>query len=517
MKKRVFIKNAAVLTCSSLVLRFAGIVFKIWLASRIGAAGMGLYQLVFSVFMLAGSFTQSGIPTAVTRLVANETALGSRAGIKRIMRAAFFISTALGAVTGIILYFFASPIARLITGDSGAVLSLKIIASCFVFMGASSVIRGYFIARRKASPGAFAQLFEQAVRITVAAALLKVFIGKGPPVCCAAVFAGDAAAETFCAAFLYFRYRKDSSDLPEGKNSYEKNPAARIVSVSLPLAGGRYLNSLLRTAESLLVPHALAVFSAGGALAVFGMIKGMALPILFFPSVLLGAVSVLMIPEMSEARERKMNGLVRSCAESILAAGAVGGFLFSALFAAGGYRLGALLYKSREVGFLLTALAPIVPLMYIDSLCDGLLKGLDQQKFTFRVSVCDSGLRLLLIYPCLTRFGINGFIGIMYFSNLFTALLNSRRLIKISGAVLDAQRNVLSPALCAFGTTLLTKVFLDFFALSDLVYIILLAGISIPLYYALVYRLGCMQSITAGRIRPLKKYAAKRATVSLIK
>ena len=105
----------------------------------------------------------------------------------------------------------------------------------------------------------------------------------------------------------------------------------------------------------------------------------------------------------------------------------------------------------------------------------------------------------------------------MYFSNLFTALLNSRRLIKISGAVLDAQRNVLSPALCAFGTTLLTKVFLDFFALSDLVYIILLAGISIPLYYALVYRLGCMQSITAGRIRPLKKYAAKRATVSLIK
>ena len=42
MKKTVFIKNAAILTASSLLLRFAGIIFKVWLASFIGSEGIGL-------------------------------------------------------------------------------------------------------------------------------------------------------------------------------------------------------------------------------------------------------------------------------------------------------------------------------------------------------------------------------------------------------------------------------------------------------------------------------------------
>jgi len=80
MKKTLFIKNAAILTVSSLILRFAGIVFKVWLASAVGAEGMGLYQLVLSVYVLASTFATSGICTAVTRLVADELAVGSREG-----------------------------------------------------------------------------------------------------------------------------------------------------------------------------------------------------------------------------------------------------------------------------------------------------------------------------------------------------------------------------------------------------------------------------------------------------
>ena len=517
MKKRVFIKNAAVLTASSMILRFAGIVFKVWLASQIGANGLGLYQLIFSVFMLAAAFTQSGIPTAVTRLIAGETALGGKAGVKRVMNAAFALALFLGIVTGAVLFAFAKPLAHLVAGDGGAVLSIRIIAFSFVFMGAASVMRGYFLARRKAAPGAFSQLLEQIVRIGLAALLLKIYAGRGVAAGCAAVFAGDACAEVFCCIYLYLRYRFDSRRLPEGGAPHEKRPAAKIIGISLPLTGGRYLNSLLRTAENMLAPRALAVYSAKGALAVFGMIKGMALPILFFPSVILNAVSALLIPEMSEARERRQAGLVRCAAQDVLSAAAVGGFLFSALFAAGGYRVGELLYKSRDVGFLLTALAPIVPLMYIDSLCDGLLKGLDQQKFTFRVAVADSGIRLAVIYPVVARFGINGFIGIMYFSNLFTCSLNVQRLIKTSGATLDTQKAVLSPVICAFCITLLTKILLDFFSFSNLVYIILLCGISIPLYTVFMLRYGCINFRIPGRMRTHRKYAAKITAASLIK
>ena len=37
MKKTLFIKNAFILTVTSLVLRFLGIIFKVWLAAEVGS------------------------------------------------------------------------------------------------------------------------------------------------------------------------------------------------------------------------------------------------------------------------------------------------------------------------------------------------------------------------------------------------------------------------------------------------------------------------------------------------
>lgn len=517
MSKTVFIKNAAVLTVSSVILRFAGIVFKVWLAAKIGSEGIGLYQLVLSLFVLASAFTQSGLPTAVTRLVAGESALGSKKGIKKIMSVSFTVTLILSTSTAFILFFGAKPLSRYIIADARAALSIKVLAFAVFFMGISAVIRGYFIARRKAAPGAFSQLIEQFIRILTVVFALKITVNHSLSVLCAAVFAGDAVAEAFSCLYLYLRYKFDISHSPGGEETYENRPLKRTVAIALPLTAGRYLGSLLRTAENMLVPRALYVYSNDGALALFGMIKGMALPILFFPSVLLNAVSTLLIPEMSEAAGRKQSGLVRCAVEEVLSCAAIVGLIFSAIFAAGGYKIGLLLYKSADVGFLLTALAPIVPLMYVDSLCDGLLKGLDQQKFCFRVSISDSALRLLLIFSVLTRFGIKGFIAIMYFSNLLTAFLNVRRLIKISGARLSTQKTVTVPVLSAFTATLIIKAVLDFFNLSSLVYIILLSAISISAYVALLCYFDCINAAIILRIRPHKKYAAVSTRASLTK
>ena len=91
MKKTIFIKNAAILTVSSLILRFVGIFFKVWLAAKITAEGIGLYQLVFSVYMFAATFATSGISTAVTRLIAEEICVGSNNTVKKIVNLfAFF-------------------------------------------------------------------------------------------------------------------------------------------------------------------------------------------------------------------------------------------------------------------------------------------------------------------------------------------------------------------------------------------------------------------------------------------
>ena len=48
LKTVIFIKNALILTVTSLILRGFGIILKIWLAAKVGPEGIGLYQLIFS-------------------------------------------------------------------------------------------------------------------------------------------------------------------------------------------------------------------------------------------------------------------------------------------------------------------------------------------------------------------------------------------------------------------------------------------------------------------------------------
>ena len=127
MKKTIFIKNALILTVSSLILRFVGIIFKVWLAQLIGSEGIGLYQLIFSVYMLAATFATSGISTAVTRLVAEELALGTKRGTLKILRRAIEITLIVAGVTVVTVFFGAEFIAVRFLNDIRAVPALKIL------------------------------------------------------------------------------------------------------------------------------------------------------------------------------------------------------------------------------------------------------------------------------------------------------------------------------------------------------------------------------------------------------
>ncbi len=436
LKKTVFIKNAMILTVSSLILRFAGIIFKVYVTRLIGSEGIGLYQLIFSFYMLASTFAASGISTAVTRLVTEEIALGSKRGALQIFRRSVELTLCIALISLGLVYFGADFIANKIIGDIRALSALKILAFSLPFMGVSSCIRGYFIALRRVTPNALTQIFEQAVRIAAVLLLVKKFIHKGLGAACWAVLLGDTIAEALSCLVLFLSYLGSKKAL--NGLSGRKNPPFPVIKelsrIALPITSGRYLNTALRTVENVLVPKNLSRYPLSGAnaLSQFGMIKGMALPILFFPSTLLNSVSTLLIPEMSEAVAKKMYSTIKRLTLKVLRLTALLSFMFAIFFLLAGKKIGMLIYNSPDVGYLLVALSPIVPFMYLDSVSDGILKGLDQQAFSFRTAISDSILRIILILCLLPVSGMRGFIGIMYFSNFLTCFLNVKRLCKVT-------------------------------------------------------------------------------------
>ncbi len=494
MKKTVFIKNAIILTVSSLVLRFFGIIFKVWLAQKIGSEGIGLYQLVFSVYVLASTFAISGISTAVTRLIAEELALGSKKGSLKILRRSITLSLIIALLSVAILYFGAEIIGKTLLGDARTIPALKILPLSLPFIGVTSCLRGYFIARRKVTPNAVSQIFEQSIRIVIILLLLHRFAEKGLSASCFAVIFGDALSEILACGCLYLCFLADKKNLNalDGRIRPPYCITKQILHIAAPITSGRYLNSLLRTAENILVPKNLAKFpkSNSNALSQFGMIKGMALPLLFFPSAILNAISTLILPEISEAVAKKQSYIIKSSCRRIFKITSLVGLLFGAVFFVAGGEIGFLIYKDTDVGFLLKALSPIVPLMYLDSISDGILKGLDQQVFTFRTAIADSLIRIILISLALSKTGLLGFIVIMYFSNFLTCFLNVGRLIKISGIRPNFTKEIFIPLISALTSTLLSRFLLfNLKFLNTLSYTILFCILSCVFYVYLIFSL----------------------------
>ena len=141
--------------------------------------------------------------------------------------------------------------------------------------------------------------------------------------------------------------------------------------------------------------------------------------------------------------------------------------------------------------------------MYLDSVSDGILKGLDQQAFSFRTAISDSTLRIILILIILPVSGLRGFIWIMYFSNLLTCALNVGRLMRVSKARLHILNEVILPLAAAFAIALLADMLLRLIPdINNLVYLILICIISLPLYLLFNFLIG---TVTADDVKDILK------------
>lgn len=144
-KVRTYFKNAVILTVTGLALRAAGMFFRIYIAARIGAEGMGLYQLIFTIYSLCITFATAGVSVAATRLAAEELTqpdMGRTAGVlNRVVR----LGLELGLAAAVVQFVLAYPAAKYWLGDARAELSLKILAPSLPFMAVGTALRGYFL------------------------------------------------------------------------------------------------------------------------------------------------------------------------------------------------------------------------------------------------------------------------------------------------------------------------------------------------------------------------------------
>ena len=496
LKKR-FLKNALLLTITGLFLRFIGVFFRVWLSRILGAEGMGLYQLVISVYVLASAFAAGGLTTAVTRQVADRLCVNDVKGAKRAVFVSVILTLFIAALTTLFIWIFSEQIALFALKDLRAKPALKTLCLGLPFMGIASCFKGYFLARRKAESPSVALVLEQIVRIGLIFIFLSNNQGFSLSRACAAVLLCDGISEGASCLYLCVGFFIDKRRLKGGGKPIKFMALIKEnLHISLPITLGKYLSTFLRTVENLLVPQNLAKYTASykQSLEQFGMIKGMALPILFFPASLLNSITTLLIPEVSQARAIGNHKTVKKAVIKSLKITLYSSFLLGGIFLFNAQKLGVIIYKSEEVGFLIRALAPLVPIMYLDSMADGLLKGLDLQKATLTHSFIDSILRIVLILAFVQFFGMLAFLCIMYLSNCLTCFLNLKKLLKCTSVRLQFKTTVALPLVFACISLVFSHLLLNVFCgLSPVFYLVIFTCISSLVYFLLLF---CAKLVT---------------------
>ena len=224
-----------------------------------------------------------------------------------------------------------------------------------------------------------------------------------------------------CDVMLYFL---------SAKSRFKSAPVktGEILSISLPVALGSYIRGGLVAAENMIIPIALSKSGMINGVAGYGIIKGMAMPIITFPYVFLQSLTSLLIPEVS-GRYAKQNrkSVIRAAKTSIrwtfILATAIAVFLLIY-----GKKLATNLYGSWEAGVYVTALSLLAIPMYIDSVTDSLLKGLNEQVYCLKINIIDSAIRVPVIYLLLPCMGVYGYISVLYCSELKKLSLSAHRL-----------------------------------------------------------------------------------------
>lgn len=444
--------GTVLLTGSNLLLRLILMSFQVFLSGRIGAAGMGLLQLTFSLKELAFTLGSAGIRTCAVYLTAESLGRGRAQDARAVLRGCFRYALALGSLAALGLWHFAPLLAESWVGDRAVLPALRICALFLPLRCLGSVLDAYCTSLGRIRELIFVEFLEQGCSMAVTVFFLARESGMDSGQTCSAVSLGNGAACAvgFCALLLLQR----TTPLRPATASQVRPPYRRILRISLPLGLTDNLRSGLNTVENLIIPKRLVLFAGTvNAMADYGIVHGMVFPVLMLPAAILFSLSSLLIPEFSRCaaghRQPRVRYLARRSLRTALLYGlAVGSVLFSLA-----RPLGELLYHEPDAGTYLRLYAPLVPLLYTDIVTDAVCKGLGHQDANARYNLLTSFLDVAFLWYLLPRLGLGGYFLSFAVTHLVNFLLSFRRLVLVSGIRMDLSP-VLRAAVCTVAAAL---------------------------------------------------------------
>ena len=226
-------------------------------------------------------------------------------------------------------------------------------------------------------------------------------------------------------------------------------------------------------------------------MSVFGKVTGMAMPLIFFPSAILVALSISLVPSISEALAMGQFKRVNSTISKSIVLTSVIAFGAGVIFVVFPYEIGQLVYN-QDLGAYLLVLGLMCPFWYLNITFSGVLNGLGEQIFIFRNSLLASLINIAFTFFLVPHYGVWAFLVGWLVGLVIITVFDIVRIRKVTDVAPQMLRWFAKPGLAALAAGLVVNYLHNNFisGLGELLGIIVSLGLLMGLYGAFIMLLG---------------------------
>ena len=470
-----FLVNGTLMTAVALFMRTVALAFNVYISNQIGAEGLGLFTLISSVYGFALTLATSGINLASTRLISeaigHDNTNDMDGSVRKSKKLGFILARCIiyallfSVSVAVLMFLLSDYIGVSILRDRRTVSSLRVLALSLVPIALSSALSGYFSAVRRVYKNAAVQIFGQFTKIYATVLLFGSAFYKDTETACLSMVIGAVISEMLSFLLQWFLYAKEKrkDDGFVASDSIKKATNKKLLSIALPVAFSAYLRSGLISIEHVLIPIGLekSCNDKSASLAAYGTVHSMVFPLVLFPSAILSSFAGLLVPEIAESGAAGDTKRIERITSKVIRTALIFSIGVAGIITSFSNTLGDVVYPGTDAGKYIAMIAPLIPVMYIDTSVDAILKGLGQQVYTMWVNIIDSSLSVLLVILLLPKYGIIGYVITVYFTELINAALSITRLLSVTSLRVKVFSWIAKPLISVVAATFAVKAVFD--------------------------------------------------------
>ncbi len=462
IQQSTIIKGTLILTAAGFATRIIGFLFRIFLTDKIGAEGLGIYQLIFPIQIICYSICTIGFETSISKMTA-ATIHHDSIPSKRYLKYGIVMSFLLSVVMSTLLFQCSDWICEHVLLEVRCNILIKALAFSIPLTSIHACICGYYIGCKNTNITAVSQIVEQLARVISIVVIIDYMEKSGatPTPLCAVIgsVSGELIATFFCAFHIIRHIRLSKKKLSKNAVTYgidfikkRRLILSEIITLALPISLNRLMLSVLQSIQSILIPNMLILYgySSQKALSVYGILLGLVIPFILFPGAFINSLSLLLLPTISQADSADNEAGIKKTTEKTLHFCCVFGIFCAAVFIHYGRDIGLTMLSDKEAGTYMCLLGIICPFIYVTSTLASIINGLGKTTVTFLFGVMATILQIISIVTLMPIYGVYGYLLGFIGSNMLNALclyLYIRRQIHIS---LRLFHSIVYPALTAF-------------------------------------------------------------------